>query len=260
VGVIDGNAVTKNIGSAGGKVIASDGMFELNIPSGALDVDTGITIQPITNNAPNGNGKAYRCLPDGLIFKKDITIQFRYTDETLAATRAGWMSIAFQNSQKYWQVLQPVTNDTSAKTISTTVNHFTDFVTFDALHIEPSTWFMKPGESVNFQVFATDMVGEADSLLIGVVKNNPVKWSANGKEGGSGSEGGIAPVNGGLDGGLKSNYTAPANAPAKNPVAIEAALLFYYQTRVSMAHKSFFTWRILDKCVVTPPKRINQNL
>ncbi|MFT3703402.1 MAG: hypothetical protein QM802_13580 [Agriterribacter sp.] len=224
VGTIDGTAVTQTIGADGGKIISTDGILELTIPAGALTSNTAITVQPIKNTAPNGNGKGYRCLPNGLHFEKDITIQFHYTNEALAATRADWMSIAFQNAQKYWQVVQHIQNDSTKKIISASVNHFTDFVTFDALHIEPATWYMKPGESVTLQVFATDMIGHDDSVLVGMVKNNPVTWSANGKEGGDGTEGNISAVDQSVDGGLKAKYTAPANAPPKNPVTISAAL------------------------------------
>lgn len=66
VGTPDGAAVTKNIGAAGGTILSSDGMLELVIPAGAVATPTDITIQPITNHAPNGVGKGYRCLPDGL--------------------------------------------------------------------------------------------------------------------------------------------------------------------------------------------------
>ena len=53
----NGIPVSKTIGSGGGTV-SIDGAVEIEIPAGALSADTEITIQPVTNNAPNGNGNA----------------------------------------------------------------------------------------------------------------------------------------------------------------------------------------------------------
>ena len=68
VGIPIGIPVTKTIGPAGG-AISIAGEVELIIPVGALSSDTEISIQPLTNNAPNGNGNAYRFGPEGTKFQ-----------------------------------------------------------------------------------------------------------------------------------------------------------------------------------------------
>src|SRR5438045_1326293 len=56
IGTPIGSPVTKIIGAAGGTIISADGRAELNIPAGALSSDLAISIQPITNECPNGVG------------------------------------------------------------------------------------------------------------------------------------------------------------------------------------------------------------
>src|ERR1700759_5181798 len=59
IGTPIGSPVTKTIGASGGTIISADGRAELNIPAGALSSDLAISIQPITNECPNGVGVAY---------------------------------------------------------------------------------------------------------------------------------------------------------------------------------------------------------
>src|SRR5882724_2188023 len=79
VGTPIGSPVTKTIGTAGGTIISADGRAELNIPAGALSSDLAISIQPITNECPNGIGIAYDFLPNGTKFLIPATFTFHYT-------------------------------------------------------------------------------------------------------------------------------------------------------------------------------------
>ena len=69
-GMPDGQLVSKEIGPAGGTIISDDGRVGLIFPADALTANTTISIQPITNLAPNGAGKAYDFEPSGIQFKK----------------------------------------------------------------------------------------------------------------------------------------------------------------------------------------------
>ncbi len=60
VGTPTGAPVTVAIGPAGGTVLSADGRVELNFPANAVATSTNITIQPVTNTAPNGSGVGYR--------------------------------------------------------------------------------------------------------------------------------------------------------------------------------------------------------
>src|SRR2546421_3484509 len=81
IGIPDGKSISKEIGSAGGTIISDDGRIELIFPVEALTTSASISIQPTTNHAPNGTGKAYWFEPTGIQFKKPVQIIFHYTDE-----------------------------------------------------------------------------------------------------------------------------------------------------------------------------------
>jgi hypothetical protein len=237
VGTIAGTPVTQTIGNSGGTVVSDDGEMELIIPSGALTSNTAITIQPITNNAPNGRRKAYRCLPDGLQFAKNITIKFHYTGEDLTATKPDYMMVAFQTAQGNWQVVDNVSNDTTAKTTSVSVNHFTDFTAFDVMRIEPASLYLKTGQTGNYKVTATGMSVLNGVLLLTELLERPETWKANGVTGGNSTHGTIAPS---ADRTL-GVYTAPATAPAINPVIINAEINFPFTIYVHQFNKGILT-------------------
>jgi hypothetical protein len=222
VGTNDGTAVTKTIGSAGGAMASDDGEMELIIPPGALAANTGITIQPISNNAPNGRRKAYRCTPDGQQFAKDITIKFHYTDEDAAATEPEYMMVAFQKDDGTWQVLENVQNDEANNVISVYTNHFTDFTAFDIMRIEPASLYLKTNETGEYKVTAAGISQLNGVLLIGALLDRPETWKANGVTGGNSTYGTIV-ANANQTRGV---YTAPATAPATNPVIISAEIDF----------------------------------
>jgi hypothetical protein len=223
IGTIDGAAKTQTIGSAGGTIVSDDGEMELVIPPGALTTNTDITIQPITNTAPSGRRKAYRCLPDGLQFAKDIVVKFHYTEEDAEVTKPEFMQVAFQNADGTWKVVEKVTNDVAAKTISAFVNHFTDFSAFDILRLSPESLYLRTGATGEFQISYAGM--SRDNLItFGLqILSAPAVWKVNGVTGGNSTDGTIqatAPV--------KATYTAPANAPLTNPVdiSVEVSLPF----------------------------------
>jgi hypothetical protein len=224
VGTIDGAAKTQTIGSAGGTIVSADGEMELVIPAGALTANTDITIQPITNNAPNGRRKAYRCTPDGQQFAKNITVKFHYTDEDAAATAPDYMMMAFQTDDGTWQVLDDITNDVAGTTITASVNHFTDFTAFDVMRIDPATLYLKTGEKGQYLVTATGMSVVNGARLLNQLEDNPETWKVNGLTGGNSTHGTIERIGNES----KAEYTAPATMPATNPVSISVEMNFSF--------------------------------
>src|SRR5258708_3260287 len=53
-----GTPVSKSIGSAGGIVVSDDGQMQIDIPAGALALNTHITIQRVTNEMPGSIGSS----------------------------------------------------------------------------------------------------------------------------------------------------------------------------------------------------------
>ena len=70
-----GKIVEKMMNKDGGILVSGDGNLELIIPPGALSKNTTISIQPITNLMPNGNGQAYRLEPSGIQFQQTYSLQ-----------------------------------------------------------------------------------------------------------------------------------------------------------------------------------------
>src|SRR3979411_2242382 len=77
----DGEKTEMKIGKEGGSFTSSDGKIRLIIPGGVFSKKTSFSIQPTTNPAPNGNGKAYRLEPSGIKFQKPLQIVFYYNGE-----------------------------------------------------------------------------------------------------------------------------------------------------------------------------------
>lgn len=225
VGAPVGNVVTKLIGKSGGSIASADGNAELIFPAGALNDNISITVQAITNNAPNGVANAYRFLPQGIKFLKPVTLKFHYTAKDLAATLSDLMGIAFQQSSGIWYRINNFTNDTVNKIISAPIKHFTDYTHFDLLIINPTFDDVKVGKSLDLKL---DMVDTDDDVLkldpnndeelapLITLRNKKITWSANGVVNGNSTYGTLTSIS------LDATFKAPAKAPSQNPVAVSA--------------------------------------
>lgn len=237
VGTNDGTASVQMIGSGGGTIVSSDGELELIIPAGALTANTNITIQPIINHAPGGRRKAYRCLPDGQQFAKNVTLKFHYTEEDAAATKPEYMMAAFQNTEGTWQVVEDIENDAANKTLSVNVNHFTDFSAFDILRIQPAMVNVRTLESTEFEVIVTGMSLVNGVLYLTNVLEHPETWKVNGVTRGDLQNGVISLINGNT----KAEYIAPGAPPPINPVTISAEIEFTFYVDGQRFNKGIVT-------------------
>ena len=234
-----GAAVSASIGPAGGSLTSADGTVSLQVPAGALDAATTISIQPITNNAPLGvAGGAYRFSPDGQRFKVPVKLTFRYTDEMLGGSSPELFWILTQAADGSWQALLTSSVNASARTVSSEIEHFSDWVVgrFAQMTLIPSQFWLRPGESAELQVtgfvstsrnssgFApvslqnSQAIGSPiltpDFLEDGRAKYTAGQWRLAGE--------------GQLQGnGLTAKYTAPGRMPtSQNPVAVSTELIF----------------------------------
>ena len=137
IGTPIGSPVTKTIGAAGGTIISADGRAELNIPAGALSSDLAISIQPITNECPNGVGVAYDFLPNGTKFLIPATLTMHYTDDDINGTDPYLINMAFQDSLNEWQVDIFKDVDTVGKTIIFDISHFSGRAFNAMLKLQP---------------------------------------------------------------------------------------------------------------------------
>ena len=238
-GTPTGTASSATIGAAGGKIASADGLVTLDVPAGALEANTVISIQPITNTAPLGvAGVSYRFSPDGQKFKTPVKVLFKYSDGLLAGTPADLLWVVTQASDGSWQALRKSSVNATAKTVSGEIKHFSDWGLgkFLDMQLNPAAAFLKPKESVELKVSGfiastdpdeelTPLVplepkGGGDDLepLVPFEKRNSlfklVKWNLSG-------EGTLTPN------GWSATYTAPAKVPSKNPVAVNVELERY---------------------------------
>lgn len=224
VGTPDGPAITKSIGAAGGTILSADGMLELVIPAGALTSATDITVQPVVNYVPNGMGKAYRCLPDGLQFAKDISMRFKYHDSAPAQTRKEFMRIAYQKADRTWKDVETVVNDVSAKTITISTNHFTDYSIFNLFSLRPVLVYMRTGEQKQFTIEIArglDLSAQINEQLrlLTDLNAHPVVWKVNGQAGGSTASGTV------IGNRFSSTYTAPRWHHPPAPLVFQPKLI-----------------------------------
>ena len=215
VGSPDGTAESKVIGAAGGTFTTADGKMFITFPEGALTGNNTITIQPVTNNAPGGTGKAYRITPHNVNFAKPVKITFTYNQDDLVNTTPQAMSIACQDSEGIWRTAEGETNDTTQKKVTISTNHFSDWSLFKKLAIVPGISFVDPGGSITLKAIKTldddDMVPVPNAPLSDSFPARIKEW----KLAGAGS---LVPHND------IATYTAPAAIPDRQPVAVSAEL------------------------------------
>lgn len=225
VGTPVGNATSKVIGPSGGTVTTDDGIISLVFPANAVSSNTTITIQPITNNCPGGNLLAYRFGPNGTKFSQPVSLQIHYPDSVLYSTIPELMGVAVQDSAGFWKRTINFSNDTTHRTISATIKHFTDYSMMELINITPTQAFARVNDKVTLVIQAYDSedpetAGTADDFAADIKASKaPIEWAVNGTVGGNSTVGTIAnaPVVA-----RTAIYTAPASIPSSNPVTVTA--------------------------------------
>lgn len=228
VGKPVGNKTEIKINKDGSSLRSSDGVVELIIPEGAVPKKTVISIQPITNLMPNGNGKAYRFEPSGIQFQKPMQLIFHYDEEEIKDSMQLLMGIAMQNDKGQWLSLKNFELDVTAKTISGTINHFSDWSNFSAIKLYPTYARVKVNKELDLTI---DLVASEEEEVM-QLNNDPMlaplrrrniswtsSWRANEILNGNTVVGTITPQSK-----VKATYKAPAKVPERNPVAVTADL------------------------------------
>ncbi|WP_019588549.1 hypothetical protein [Deinococcus apachensis] len=231
VGTPTGEAARTTVGSQGGTVVSADGKLKVNIPAGALTSPTEITVQPITNTAPNGKGGAYRLGPEGTTFKQPVQLSFQY-DEAQESAASSFV-VATQDSQGTWQAHLGTAQNRESNTLTVSTNHFSDWTWAEAYRLDPGQATVKLGETVKLTLircvgpttepFDEDLVTPlvttcAPQTLTPFTRG----WAVNGTAGGSAAVGTVSKDEGNVSSGT---YRAPADKPAVNPVAVSVDLV-----------------------------------
>lgn len=217
VGTVTGNATTKVIGAAGGFLASEDGLVLVKIPPGALTSAQTISVTPITGEAPGAVTKGYRITPHNLQLATPATITFFYNQEELNGSTDDMLGIAYQKADGIWMSIDQRFLNKVDKTLSIQTNHFSDWIMFHKLFIEPRAGAVVPGGEVElrvrYQVNKVNSTNGEQPIIYGydIPKKVTKRWRLAG------------------DGSLisradKAYYHAPMEVPEDNPVAVSAEI------------------------------------
>jgi hypothetical protein len=250
MGKPDGKKITIKITKDGGSLKSSDGMTELIFPAGAVSKKTDISIQPITNLMNNGNGNAYRFEPSGIQFKKPVQLIFHYDDEETKDSLQLLLGIAMQDDKGQWYNLNKTELDTVAKTISGSINHFSDWGNFTAIKLYPSNARLKVKKSHDLVIdlianeeddFVVPL-GNTDAGFLSALSRRNIPWRASW----SVTSGTIS-----RQSKATATYTAPATVPVQDPVAVTADLIgLSYTTKVRGTSVTFNSLKLVSNILV----------
>jgi hypothetical protein len=129
-----------------------------------------------------------------------------------------------QGEKGQWYGLRKLTLDTVMKTISGNINHFSDWSTFDALKLDPSSARVKVKKNISLIITGIEPspADEGDGELVKLErKPRRTVWSVNAIKGGNADVGTLMFANAFT---ISNRYTAPAQVPARNPVEVAVKL------------------------------------
>jgi hypothetical protein len=250
VGTSAGTTTTATIGPEGGSLFSTDSTLELIVPANSLSANTTISIEPITNNAPLGIGNAYRLKPEGLAFASPATLRLHYSDAMLEGTTSDALHAAYQDASGIWQGSSSMSVDNTAKTVSASITHFSDW-SFAALwQLTASRLLLNPGQSITLTVLeqqnadALDTVTHHGTVPLGGASGSkrPVDWEKKDETGSGPGEGTLTPSGG------TATYAGPQQASTAAATYINATLHFKTRTpkmSVYVALKSI-VWFSID--------------
>ncbi len=219
IGKPDGEKASMVIGKDGGSFTSSDGKLRLVFPEGALPKKTTISIQPVTNEAPNGNSKAYQMEPSGIIFKKPVQLVFYYNDNETEGNSPSLLGMAMQDEKGNWSSLNKAVTDTVLKTITADIHHFSSYTNYRWAKIIPASAKVKVNGSLRLNIRVLVPLDESDddelSSLGGVEEEANEAWSVNAIPKGNNIVGLVSASQN-----KSAIYQAPAIVPDQNPVAV----------------------------------------
>ena len=237
VGIPMGPAMNVRIGPAGGTAASADGNLSVTIPAGALATDTTVSVQAITNNAPGGLGTAYRLGPSGMRFSSPVTLRFTYPSDSVQVPEL--LGVAFQDTDNIWYAMPDFSVDSTARTVSAPINHFSDWTDFEKVHISPESARLWVNQTVLLrlaEVMSLELIGQPQPIYR--VTDNQVAWAASAGTIASGPSDPYCDC-------APATYRAPSTIPAGNPVRVSATVnrrFTYHGTIVPTNRTVYFSY------------------
>jgi len=232
IGIPFGEIASNKIGKEGGSVRSSDGKLELYFPNDALSNPVTISIQSCTNTMHSGIGTAYQLEPSGTKFNQPVKAVLHYSDKDLKGNTVRFMTLALQDQTGQWYRTESVIVDTTEKTISCFIRHFSILADGFTLMLEPASATLKVNQQITLSIYniitniAADdpQINSYHEQLYYEIKELPV-WRANSIIGGDGTTGTITSNTVGFLF-VDAIYKAPSKVPGANPVAVTAEVFF----------------------------------
>lgn len=220
------------IGASGGTLSSADNRLTVKVPAGALAAETRLSISPISNTAHGGIGTAYR-LEGTETFAQPVSLSFTFTDAEIANTAPEFLDVAFQTTDGFWQLADSVTVDASAKTITASTTHFSDWSVFSRLKLIPASARVKVDGAKVFELSlcaawgirskpddVTDRTFSCRAFGPSSVYGAQVtgSWAVNGVVGGNSTIGTI------FDDIQRGGYAAPSKKPSPDTVTVSVQI------------------------------------
>jgi hypothetical protein len=236
VGAVIGARAAATIGPAGGTLSSADGALVVEVPPGAFGEEHEVSIEEIANHAHGRVGRAWRILPEGLHTPVPMTLRMRYGAPELRGTTAALLGVATQAADGTWRVHRQPEHDAQAMTVAVRTRHFSDWSLVAGMQLLPGEAAVQPGATVDLRVLRCEYVDNAEDDDLHVPMPDDLRrceveplanfsledWAVNGVAGGSEAVGTLEPADDPTLG--TAVYTAPATAPARNPVAVSVRL------------------------------------
>ena len=121
-----GDIITAVMGNEGGTIKSKDGTLSIEVPPGAIDATTTFSIQEV-ENVLKSKGRSYRLLPEGLNFKKHVTLTYYYGDIAMEGINPDFLFLAYQDKNGYFYSANQTKGDRQKQTLTVTTTHFSDW-------------------------------------------------------------------------------------------------------------------------------------
>lgn len=160
------------IGPAGGKLISADGQLTIQVPPGAIEKPTGISIRAQRNSNPGGLGQEYELLPHSIWFRKPVQLEFGYRSWLDSIVFPCGLQIAFTDSTNKWKIKAGRQHNQQQHTLTVTTDHFSKWCVMESVKLSPQKADVQPSGTVAFKV--TDFVPADLDPCAPVLKDIPV--------------------------------------------------------------------------------------
>lgn len=145
------------VDGSGGTLTSGDGKLTVQVPSGALDVPLELSVQPVSTTLDDAAlHPAYRLLPEGVSFKKPVTLTFHVPEGISTPGAENTLMIAYQRESGIWAAL-PTILDKHARKLQVETTHLSDWVWFDELSLRPDKTSAAAGEQVKLSLMNMEL-------------------------------------------------------------------------------------------------------